>query len=102
MVKTIIEQAAANGDMTRAGMVAASKEVKVDMLGLSPNQSWTGDYNSDVVRESYIYDVDAEAFNIITMADDAANGGGSSGLIIEDGPYVSDLVAGYTFDGPCI
>lgn len=102
IVKTVLEQAAANGDMTRAGMVQASKEVSVDLLGLSPNQTWSGDYNTDVVRESFIYDVDATAFNIITIAEDAANGGGSTGLVVEDGPYTSDLVAGYTFEEPCI
>ncbi len=102
MVQTLLEQAAANGDMTRAGMMQASKEISVDFKGLSPNQTWSGDYDTDVVRESYIYDVDATAFNIITMAEDAETGAGSTGYTIEEGPYVSDLVAGYTFDEPCI
>ncbi len=102
MVQTLLEQASANGDMTRAGMMQASKEISVDFQGLSPNQTWSGDYNTDVVRESYIYDVDATAFNIITMGEDAETGEGSTGYAIEEGPYVSDLVAGYTFDEPCI
>lgn len=42
MVQTILEQAAANGDMTRAGVVAASKTVTMDFQGLSPNQSYGG------------------------------------------------------------
>lgn len=103
MVQQIIEQAMANGDMTRAGMVAASKEVTVDFGGLSPNQSWTGVYNDDVVRESYIYDVVPEDFNLIPLSEAVDGGaGGSTGLVVEKGPFVSDLVAGYTFDKPCI
>ncbi len=98
IVQTILEQAAANGDMTRAGVVAASKEVTIDFKGLSPNQSYAGSYADSVVRESYIYDVSLDAFDIQPVS----AGTGSSGLIIEKGPFVSDLVANYDFEGPCI
>ncbi len=98
MVTTLLEQAAANGDMTRAGVVAALQEITVDFKGLSPNQSWAGDYNDILVREGYIYDVDATAFDLQPLS----AGAGSSGLIIEDGPYTSDLLKDYVFDGPCI
>lgn len=98
MVQTVLERAAANGDMTRAGLVQASKEITVDFKGLSPNQSWGGDYNDIVVRESYIYDVDATAFDLQPLS----AGTGSSGLIVIDGPYVSETAANYVFDKPCI
>ncbi len=98
IAQTLLEKAAANGDMTRAGMVAALGEVTVDFKGLSPNQSWGGDYNDILVRESYIYDVDATAFDLQPISADA----GSSGLILEEGPFTSDVLAGYEFDGPCI
>lgn len=98
MVTAIVEQAAANGDMTRAGVVAASLEVTVDFKGLSPNQSWAGTYNDSVVRESYIYDVDASAFDLQPVTSDD----GSTGLITVKGPFVSDIVASYDFEGPCI
>lgn len=100
IVENVIRQAMANGDMTRAGMMQASKEVSVDMRGLGPDQSWSGDYNSDVVRESYIYDVDASIYNPVTTSGD--DGTGSLGTVILEGPYISDLVANSTFDGPCI
>ena len=58
ITKAILEQAAANGDMTRAGIVAAANEVEVDFHGLAPDQTWAGEPNDFVVRESYIYDVD--------------------------------------------
>ena len=53
----ILDQAAVNGDMTRAGIVAAANEVTVDFGGLAPTQTWAGEPNDYIVRESYIYDV---------------------------------------------
>ncbi len=98
MVETLLRQAAANGDMTRAGMVQAAQEVAIDFKGLSPNQSYNGAYNDIIVRESYIYDVDATAFDLQPLS----AGAGSSGMIVETGPFVSDVLASYEFDGPCI
>ena len=43
ITKAILEKAAENGDMTRAGIVAAANEVEVDFDGLAPSQSWSGD-----------------------------------------------------------
>ena len=98
IVQAILEQAAANGDMTRAGLVEAASQIEVDYKGLAPNQSFFGEYNDIVVRESYIFDVRADEFNIQPMS----TGEGSSGVVVEEGPYVADVTAGYQFDGPCI
>lgn len=98
MVETILEQAIANGDMTRAGMVAAAQQVSFDFKGLAPNQSYDGTYDEVVVRESYIYDIDATAFDLQPVS----AGTGSSGLIVEEGPFVADVTANYEFGGPCI
>lgn len=98
MVQTVVEQAIANGDLTRAGMVAASQQVSMDFKGLAPNQQYSGDYNADVVRETYIFDIDATKFDLQPVS----VGEGSSGLILEDGPFVSDILKDYVFDGPCI
>ncbi len=65
----ILEQAAANGDMTRAGIVAAANEVTVDFGGLAPTQTWAGEPNDYIVRESYMYDVVLEHFNPIPMGE---------------------------------
>ena len=51
VTQAILEQAAANGDMTREGIVAAANEVTVDFNGLAPTQTWTGDPNDYIVRE---------------------------------------------------
>ena len=97
ITKAILEQAAANGDMTRAGIVAAANEVEVDFDGLAPDQTWAGEPNDFVVRESYIYDVTLDAYNPIPLGE----GGGSTGWELLEGPYTSELAADYDFDGPC-
>src|SRR5699024_9453884 len=54
----ILQLAAQNGDLTRAGITEAAKAVDVDFRGLAPEQSWAADDpNENIVRESYIYDV---------------------------------------------
>ncbi len=98
MVQQILEQAVANGDITRAGLVEAASQVEIDFKGIAPNQSFFGDYNDIVVRETYMFDVDATAYDLQPMS----AGAGSSGLILEEGPFVSDVLAGYEFDGACI
>ena len=62
IVQQILEQAVANGDMTRAGVVAAANEITADLKGLAPNQTWAGDPNDFIVRESYMYDVVLDDF----------------------------------------
>ncbi len=98
MAQTIIEQAIANGDLTRAGVVAASRQVEIDMKGLSPNQSYGGTYDENIVRESYIFDVRADEFDLQPLS----SGAGGTGLVIEEGPYTADILADYEFGGACI
>lgn len=52
-MKSIIEQAIANGDLTRSGMLAASKEVTVDYEGALPARSYAGG-PAETVREIII------------------------------------------------
>jgi ABC-type branched-subunit amino acid transport system substrate-binding protein len=96
--KAILEQAAANGDMTRAGVVAALQDVKVDFMGLAPDQTWSGEPNDYVVRESYLYDVDAAEFSAgATVSDEGAG----TGFTLLEGPYVGEIAAGYDFTEAC-
>jgi ABC-type branched-subunit amino acid transport system substrate-binding protein len=97
ITKAILEKAAANGDMTRAGIVAAANEVQVDFKGLAPAQTWSGDANDFVVRESYIYDVDLANFNPVTLGE----GGGSTGWSLLEGPYTGETAKNYDFTEPC-
>jgi ABC-type branched-subunit amino acid transport system substrate-binding protein len=94
----VLEQAAANGDMTRAGVVAALQDVKVNMGGLAPDQTWSGDPNDYIVRDSYMYDVDLAKFSAgATVSDEGAG----TGFTLAEGPFVSDTAASYVWDGPC-
>ena len=93
----ILNQAAANGDMTRAGIVAAANEVSVDFGGLAPAQTWAGEPNDFIVRESYMYDVTLDAYNAATLGE----GGGSTGWELLEGPYTGELATAYTYEGPC-
>jgi ABC-type branched-subunit amino acid transport system substrate-binding protein len=97
VTEEILTQAALNGDMTRAGIVAAANEVSVDFNGLAPPQTWAGEPNEFLVRESYIYDVTLDAFNVIPLGE----GVGSTGWELLEGPYVSETAANYTYEGPC-
>ena len=104
MAQTLIETAIDQGDLTRANMVAISQDpsFNVDFKGLSANQSWPQDYNDAVVRSSWIYDVDASQFNLITLGEYTPENPGSTGLIPIEQDYVGSVAGGYVFDGPCI
>jgi ABC-type branched-subunit amino acid transport system substrate-binding protein len=96
----ILEKAAANGDLTRAGVVAAAKDptLEIDFHGLSPNQTFAGDPNDFIVRESYMYDLDISKYTPDgTVSDPDAGTGG----ILLDGPFVSDTARDYDFQGAC-
>jgi ABC-type branched-subunit amino acid transport system substrate-binding protein len=97
ITKAILEQAAANGDMTREGIVAAANEVSVTFDGLAPDQSWAGDPNDFLVRESYIYDVVLDQYNPISLGE----GEGSTGWELLEGPYTGEVATNYTYEGPC-
>ncbi len=98
IVETILRQAADNGDMTRAGVVAAANEVTVDLQGLAPNQTWAGDPNDFVVRESYMYDVVVDNFTPDgTVSDEDAG----TGYELIQGPFVSPTVEEFEYTGAC-
>ena len=87
----ILEQAAANGDMTRAGIVAAANEVTVDYNGLAPTQTWSGEPNDYIVRETYMYDVSLEDFDLTPMGE----GEGDTGTVLLEGPFTGELAANF-------
>jgi len=98
IAQQILEQAAANGDLTRAGVVAAANEVTAELGGLAPDQTWAGEPNDYIVRESYMYDVDLAKFTPGATVSDPDAG---TGYTLLKGPFVSDVAKDYTFDGPC-
>ncbi|HUF97015.1 MAG TPA: ABC transporter substrate-binding protein [Ilumatobacter sp.] len=97
IAEAILQAASDAGDLSRAGILEAAKTVSVDFEGLAPNQTWEGDPNDFVVRESYIYDVDLASY-IPTNLDDPT---GKTGSVLLDGPYVSEIAANFDFTEPC-
>ena len=94
----ILETAAKNKDMTRAGVVAAANETVVNYQGLAPNQDYVGEVNDFIVRESYIFDIQADLFDIAaTIADGESTGS----VLLADGPIMSDQARDHVYEGAC-
>ena len=95
----LLEYAAERGDLTREGVVEAFNDpgFTVNFGGLAPEQTWAGEPNDYLVRESYMYELDADQVNLVSLSE----GGGSTGLVLAEGPFVSDVAAEYEWDGPC-
>lgn len=97
ITEAVLKKAAADKDLTRAGIVKAAFELdKVDFGGLAPSQSWKGEPNSYLVRESYMFKPKLSLYKDASLA-----GGGSTGLELIKGPFASDLAKNYDFKGPC-
>ncbi|MFK7920051.1 MAG: hypothetical protein AB8G14_18395, partial [Ilumatobacter sp.] len=98
IVQQILEAAVESGDLTRAGVTAAALATEVDLKGIAPNQNWTGEPNDFIVRESYLFDVDASVYTSgALVTDDNAN----AGLTLIQGPYASQTALDYDYTGPC-
>ncbi len=95
--EAVLRQASSNGDLTRAGVVAAANEVTVDFQGLAPDQTWVGEPNDFAVRGSFIYDItlaDATLETSITQP-------GSAGFSLLAENFVGEVAAGHEFNEPC-
>ena len=93
----ILDRAISNGNLTRAGVLAAANSITVDLKGLAPNQSWRGNPNNNVVRETYIYDVD---LSLYTPGATVSTEGGNNGYRLLRGPYASEAALNWEYE-PC-
>ena len=92
IAETILKQAAENGDMTRAGVEKAAFEIdKVDFGGLAPAQTWKGDPDDYIVRESYIFKPKAALYK------EGPIGTGHTGSELVKGPFASKAATEYKF-----
>jgi ABC-type branched-subunit amino acid transport system substrate-binding protein len=98
IVTQILETAIENGDLTRAGVTEAAKTVTVDLQGLAPDQTWAGEPNDYVVRESYLYQPDSTLYDAEGTVSDEE---GVTGYSLIKGPYVSPTAEAYDFQGAC-
>lgn len=103
-IRKVLETAIANGDLTRAGVVAAANSITdVDFDGLAPNQSYAGAPNDYVQRAIAIYRPSLDAYTAAgaetqTVSQD---GGGTTGSLLEKDFFVSDAAADFEFTAPC-
>lgn len=85
-MKTLIEQAVASGDLTRANVRAIAATLSgIDYQGMLPERTY-GDPNSTIERSTIIMGVDPES---------------SDGLSPLTEPFVSPIVADFELDGAC-
>ena len=97
VVHQILDKAISNGNITRAGVLAAANSITADLNGLAPDQSWVGNPNDNVVRETYLYDVDLSRYTPgATISDENAN----SGFSLIKGPYASETALNWEYE-PC-
>ena len=93
----ILDKAISDGNLTRAGVLAAANSITVDLKGLAPDQSWRGNPNNNVVRETYIYDVD---LSLYTPGATVSTEGGNNGYRLLRGPYASEAALNWEYE-PC-
>lgn len=98
IAQQILEQAASNGDMTREGILKAGSEITVDLGGLAPNQTWTGEPNDFAVRGTFLYKIKSQEFDpsLKVTAE-----GAQTGFELLKGPFVGDIAANFDFTEPC-
>ena len=95
VVHQILDKAINNGNLTRAGVLAAANSITADLKGLAPDQSWRGNPNDNVVRETYLYDVDLDLYTPgATVLDEAGN----SGFSLIRGPYASETALNWEYE----
>ncbi len=87
-----LQQAYDNGDLTRAGVLAAAKSLaEVDFGGLAPSESYVGEPNDRLQRQGTIFKPDP----------DGLAAGTSGGTVSLETNYTSDLAANFEFTGAC-
>ena len=67
---------------------------RVDFNGLAPDQTWAGEPNDFIVRESYMYDVDLDD---VHAGRHGVDEDGGTGLELLEGPFAGELAADYDF-----
>ena len=102
-MEQILRLAAANGDLTRQGVIDAANSIElIDLQGTGPNLNYSGAPNDYVIRQTNIFKPDAEKYAAAGGAEQKlSDGGGTTGAETVELGYVGDLAAGFQFDGAC-
>lgn len=92
MVHRILEIAYENGDMTRAGVLAAAKSIEsLDFNGLGPSETYVGTPNEQLQRQTWVMRPDPEGL---------ASGENGGSMIVGDA-YTGSIVENFDFQGAC-
>ena len=92
MMHQILQAAYDAGDMTQAGVLKAAKAFEdMGFDGLGPNESFVGDPNAQLQRETWVMKPDP----------DGLVAGTSGGAAIAEAAYVGSLVEAFDFTGAC-
>ena len=99
----VLETAIANGDLTRAGVVAAANSLEtVDFGGSAPNQSYAGAPNDYVVREIAVFDPDLATYTAAGGAEQTlSQEDATTGSLLKKDFFVGDAAAAFEFTSPC-
>ncbi len=102
-MEAILRKAAADGDMTRQGVLDAANSVEIiPMDGAAPDQSYVGEPNDYVVRDMYIFKPDLAAYTAAGGANQKLSDGlGTTGSTFVEGPFVRPLARDFNFTGAC-
>ena len=116
----ILQQAVADADLTRAGVLAAAKSATADFKGLAPSVTWSGAPNDTIGRATYLYDITTDTdVDILesevgvdkTFSDagpqayylssyTVSDPGATNGYSLLEGPYISDTARDWNYR-PC-
>jgi ABC-type branched-subunit amino acid transport system substrate-binding protein len=102
-MRSVIERAIANRDLTRAGMVRAANAIDgVDFGGSAPPQTYAGTPNDYVNRQSAIYKPSLEAYAAAGGIDQRiSDPAATTGSIPVRPFFVGEAAAAHDFSRPC-
>jgi len=103
MMTQVLADAIAAGDLTREGVAAAvNAQSGVDFKGTTPDQSFAGDPNDYVTRESAIFDPDLATYLAAGGAEQTlSQEDGTTGSLLAKDFFASEAAQEFIFDSPC-
>ena len=102
VMEQILRLAAANGDMTRQGVIDAAQSIEeIELDGTAPNQTYAGDVNDYIVRATAIFKPDLATYTAAGGVDQKISQGGTTGSILKEDFFISDIARDYDYTGPC-
>ncbi len=99
----VLAAAVANGDLTRAGVVAAANSIEeIDFGDSAPSQSYAGLPNDHVQRSLAIYKPDLDLYTSAGGSDQTLSQiDGTTGSKLVKGFFIGAMAQQYQFSSPC-